>query len=61
MNTDKKSLIRYTIIIVCTILVGLILLAKTDFVVNVIAKEGVKIEQTFGKQTLDLNDGLRVE
>ena len=56
MNTDKKSLIRYTIIIVCTILVGLILLAKTDFVVNVIAKEGVKIEQTFGKQTLDLID-----
>lgn len=56
MNTDKKSLIRYTIVIVCTILIGLVLLAKTDFVVNVIAKEGVKIEQAFGKKTLDLID-----
>ncbi len=57
MTGDKKThLIKYTIYFVCTALLLTISFSTPDYVINVMAKEGVKIENNFGAHTLKLVD-----
>ena len=52
----KTNLIKYTIIAVCVVLVAIIGFSTPKFAFNVIAREGVKIENAFGTHTLNLLD-----
>ena len=52
----KTNLIKYTIIAVCVVLVAIIGFSTPKFAFNVMAREGVKIENAFGTHTLNLLD-----
>lgn len=52
----RRGIIKYTVIVVSVILACLIIFGKPFGIINTIAEEGIKIEDTFGKKTLNMLD-----